>query len=76
LSSSHLVEERVQEPKRTTSLGVNVTVEHTHKTSEDRARARSTTNRLDTSRLDQDVGTKGGNIGISTALRVEHLGRG
>jgi hypothetical protein len=76
LSSSHLVEERIQETERTTGLGVHIAIEHAHEASEDGARAGSTTNRLDSSRLDEDLRAKSGNIGISAALSVEHLGRG
>jgi hypothetical protein len=65
-SNGHLVQEGVQETEGLAVLLEGVLVEDRDDTSPDRSRGRSTTDRLNTTLVDQDGVTNGGNIGVTT----------
>lgn len=74
--SSHLVQERRDEAERLSGLSVNIVVEESDNTSNDRRRGGCSTNRLNlTFREDEDVGSQGSNVRESSSVRVVVRGR-
>jgi len=74
--NSHLVQERGDETEGLARLGNNVVVEEGYNSSNDRGRARSSTNSFDLSlRKDEDVGTESSQIRESSSSSVKVRGR-